>query len=173
MRFLLFLSAPRLVLVIFAFLVMYPAWAEDPVAEYEAIKRSSLKGFESVEVIVLAAEADSGCRQASDEQIQTEVEARLRRAGIQIGPGAASYLFVRVASVEALKELLCGFAVSVELQQVVLLARDMRIITFGVTWQQSGLGVAATSRIPEYLRRMLADIVDNFINDYLEQNPKQ
>jgi hypothetical protein len=168
-----FLSGPRFALRILALLIITPAWAEDPVAEYEAIKRSSLKGIESVSVIVLASEADSGCRQVSDEQIQTEVEARLRRAGILIGPGAASYLFVSVASVEALKELLCGFAVSVELQQVVLLARDMRVMTFGMTWHQGGLGVAATSRIQEYLLRMLADIVDNFINAYLEQNPKK
>jgi len=32
---------------------------------------------------------------------------------------------------------------------------------------------AATSRVPVYLWRMLADIVDNFINTYLGQDPKK
>ena len=167
-----FLSGPRFALGILALLVIAPAWAGDPVAEYKAIKRSSLKGIESLDVIVLASEGDSGCRQVSEEQIQTDVEARLREAGIRIGPGGATYLFISTASVEALEELLCGFAISVELQQLVLLARDPQIVTFGMTWHQGGLGVAATSRQHEYLRQMLADIVDNFIVAYLEQNPK-
>ena len=173
MRVLPCLPSPRLSLGILALLVMAPAWAQDPATEYEAIKRSSLKGIESIEVIVLASETDLACRQVSDEQLETEVEAQLRWAGIHIDPAATSFLFVSVASVEALKELLCGFVVSVELQQVVLLARDTRIMTFGMTWHQGGLGVVATSRSPEYLRRMLAGIVTNFIDAYREQNPKQ
>jgi len=165
-------SAFRLVLGLLALLIMAPAWADDPVAEYNAIKRASLKGIESVEVVVLAARSDSECRQLSAEQLETATEAQLHEAGIPLGPGAASYLFVSVTSVEALTNLLCGFAVSVDLQQVVVLVRDMRITTFGTTWHQGGLGVAAIEKHPEYLRRMLAALVDEFITAYLEQNPK-
>ncbi len=166
-------SGPRLVLGILAFLLLPPAWAEDPVEKFKAIKRASLKGMESVEVIVLAASEESRCPGLPDEQVQTDVEDRLREAGIQLGPGSASYLIVTVVSVPALPDMLHAFLVSVDLQQVVLLARDKRILTFGATWHLGGMGVAATSRLPEYPRQMLATIVDQFIDDYRKENPTQ
>ena len=173
MRLLAFLSGPRLALGILALLFTAPVWAEDPAAEFDAIKRSSLKGIESLDVIVLEAPAESRCPDLPDKQVQTDVETQLRQAGISIGPGsAAAYLFVSVVSVAAARGRLYGFAVSVDLQQVVLLARDPRILTFGTTWHQGGMGVAGILRIPEYPRRMLAQIVDELITDYLEQNPK-
>lgn len=167
-----FFSGPRFALRILALLIITPAWAEDPVAEFNAIKRSSLKGIKSVEVIVLATEAESRCPDLTDEQVETDVETQLRQADIPIDPDSTAFLFVSVVSVAVLKGHLYGFAVSVDLQQVVLLARDLRIMTLGTTWHQGGMGVAGTSKIPEYPRRMLAHIVDQFINDYREQNPK-
>jgi hypothetical protein len=107
------------------------AWADDPSAEFEAIKRASPKGIESVDVIVLGTEVASGCSPFPYDSTHTTVEARMERAGIRISPSPTAYLFVRVASVEALDGLLCGFAVSVELQQIVRLARNPDITTFG------------------------------------------
>ncbi len=97
------------------------------------------------------APGDSACRQISADQLEADVEGRLRRAGVPIGPGTASYLFVRLGSIEPLKETLCAFTVPVELQQVVVLVRDTRIMTFGMTWHQAGLGGGrhqANRRIP-------------------------
>src|SRR5512147_1671108 len=166
-------SVFRLALGLVALFVLAPAWAEDPVAEYNAIKRASLKGIESLNVIVLAAKADSGCQRVSDEEIETEVEARLEHAGIPLAPDPVAYLFVSLVSVEPLKDLLCGFVVSVELQHVVRLVRDMRIMTFGMTWHRGGLGFASTSSTPHDIRRLLANLLDEFVAAYLEQNPKQ
>jgi len=168
-----FLTVPRLTLGLLALLLLAPAWAADPVAEYEAIKRASLKGIESLNVVVVAAKADSGCDRVSDEEIETEVEVRLERAGIPLAPDPVAYLFVSLASVEPLKDLLCGFVVSVEVQHVVRLVRDMRIMTFGMTWHRGGLGFASASRTPEDVRRLLATLVNEFITVYLEENPKQ
>jgi len=172
MRVLPYPSAFRLALGLLALLLTTPAWAADPVAEYEAIKRASLKGIESLNVVVVAAKAASGCDRVSDEEIETEVEARLERAGIPLAPDPVAYLFVSLVSVEPRKDLLCGFVVSVELQHVVRLVRDMRIMTFGMTWHRGGLGFASTSRTPDDVRRLLATLVDEFITVYLEQNPK-
>jgi hypothetical protein len=172
MRCRLFRACLRLALGLLALLLLAPAWAADPVAEYEAIKRASLKGIESLNVVVLAAKLDSACHRVSDEDIETEVEARLERAGIPLAPDPVAYLFVSLASVEPLKDLLCGFVVSVEVQHVVRLVRDMRIMTFGMTWHRGGLGFASTSRTANDVRRLLAALVDEFITVYLEQNPK-
>jgi hypothetical protein len=160
-----------LALDLLVLLITTPAWAAVPAAEYEAIKRASLKGIESLNVIVLAAKADSGCRRVSDEEIETEVEARLERAGIPLRADPVAHLFVSLVTVEPLKDLLCGFVVSVELQHVVRLVRDMRIMTFGMTWYRGGLGFAGISKTPEDVRRLLATLVDEFITAYLEQNP--
>lgn len=173
MRCLPFLSGLGFALGILALFLVTPAWAEEPTAIFEAIKRASLQGIESVEVIVVATEAEVRCPDLPDAQVRTDVEDRLQRAGIQIGPGSKAYLFVSVVSVPALEDVFYAFAVSVDLQQLVRLSRDMRILTFGTTWHLAGLGVASSSKMPEYPRQLLADIVDRFINDHLEQNPKQ
>jgi hypothetical protein len=165
------LSAFRLALGFLALFVLAPAWAEDPIAEYNAIKRASLKGIESLNVIVLAAKVDSGCHRVSDEEIETEVETRLEQAGIPLARDPVAHLFVSLVTVEPLNDVLCGFVVSVELQHLVRLVRDMRIMTFGMTWHRGGLGFASTSRTPEDLRRLPATLVDEFIAAYLEQNP--
>jgi len=158
---------------VLALLVLTPAWAEDPVAEYEAIKRASLNGLESLEVIVPPLNMDAGCRRVSPEELQAEVEARLDDAGIQVGLGTATHLIIAVTAFEPVKDLLCGFGITVALQQLVLLVRDPRIMTFGVTWEHAGLGVAAPARVAEHLRRMLAHMVEEFIAIYRDQNPKQ
>lgn len=102
----------------------------------------------------------------------TRYPAPPQRTGIPIGPAAASYLFVSVPSVEALTNVLCGFAVSVEPRQVVVLLRDQHITTFGTTWHQGGLGIVATVKHPKYLQGMLATVVGEFITACREQNPR-
>lgn len=162
-----------LVLGLLALLIIAPAWAEDPIAEYEAIKRASLKGLESFEVIVPPLNMDAGCRTVSPEELQAEAEARLDDAGIQVGLGTATHLLIAVTAFEPVKDLLCGFSMTVALQQVVLLVRDPRILTFGVTWEHAGVGVAAPARVAEHLRRMLAHMVEEFIAIYRDQNPER
>jgi hypothetical protein len=163
---------PCVALALLVLLGMAPAWADDPAEEFEAIKRASLKGIESVDVIVLGTEVASGCSPFPYDSTHTTVEARMERAGIRISPSPTAYLFVSVAAVEALDGLLCGFAVSVELQQIVRLARDPDITTFGTTWHKAGLGIAGTSSIPEFPQHMLTALVDHFIAAYREQNTK-
>ena len=90
MRVLARLSGPGLALGLLALLVAAPAWAADPTAEYEAIRRASLKGIDSLEVIVPPPRGGSGCGPVSTDHIQTKVEARLERVGIRVGPAAAS-----------------------------------------------------------------------------------
>ena len=165
-------AVSRVVLGCLALLVLAPAWAEDPGAEYEAIKRASLKGLEALEVVVPPLNMDAGCRPVAPEDLQAEVEARLDDAGVLLGPSMAARLVIGVTATEAVKDLLCGFTVTVAVQQVVLLLRDTDIMTFGVTWQHAGLGVSPPGRVAERVRHMLTHIVDEFIAIYRDQNPK-
>ncbi len=163
----------RLVLGGLALLVLAPAWADDPVAEYDAIKRASLKGLASLNVLVPPLNMEAGCRRVSSEELQAEAEARLDDAGIPLGPGTATHLLITVTAFEPVTDLLCGFSMTVALQQVVLLVRDTRIMTFGVTWEHAALGVATPARVAEHLQRMLAHMVEEFIAIYRDQNPER
>jgi hypothetical protein len=173
MRYRISLAVRCFALGVLALLVPAPAWADDPVAEYEAIQRASLKGLESLEVIVPPLNMDAGCRRVSPEELQAEVEARLDDAGIPVGLGTATHLILTVTAFEPVKDVLCGFGITVALQQLVLLVRDPRIMTFGVTWEHAGLGIATPARVADHLRHMLAHMVEEFIAIYRDQNPKQ
>jgi len=96
-----------------------------------------------------------------------------RRAGIPVASSATSYLFVSFASVNAFPDLLCSLAVSLELQQIVVLVRDTTITTIGTTRHQGGLGVVATGPPHStYLRGMLVALVEEFIRACRAQNAK-
>ncbi len=164
-------AAVHLALGLLPLVFLTHAWAADPAAEYHAIKARSLKGIAEVDVVVLPPKADPGCPPPAAEQIETEVETHLQQDGVPVGEDAVAYLFVSVASVAALPNLLCGFAVSLELQQVVSLVRDTTITTFGMTWHKNGLGVVTKGKYPPYVQGMLTALVDEFISAYLAQNP--
>lgn len=166
-------SGACLALGFIALVFVCPAWAKDPAAEFEAVKSASLEGIESLDVMVITPRADSGCHHVAPEQIETAVEARLQRAGIPLDPEPDAYLFVSLGSMEPLRDLLCGFVVSLELHQVVFLVRDTRIATVGITWRRTGFGVTTTAQTPDTLQGVLANLVDHFIAEYREQNPNQ
>jgi hypothetical protein len=165
------LVGPRLALGLLALLVTAPAWADELIVDVDDLKRAAFKGITSVYVMVMAPEPGTRCPDLTDEQVRTDVEAQLRQAGIRTDANASSFLLINVGAVEAITNVLYSVTVSVELTEVVLLARDKRIMTLGATWHQVGLGIAGTSSLPEYPRKLLADILDRFIHAYRDQNP--
>ncbi len=172
MRFPPILTAPRLALSLSIFiLAVGPTWATNPSADFEALQRASLKGIDSVGVVVMIPRTVPGCDPLSPQQIQTDVTARLHRPGVPTSPDPAAFLSISVTAVAATENLLCGFAVSVDLYQIVFLVRDIRIASVGVTWHQGALGVVARTQTPAYLQKVLAILVEHFIAAYLEQNP--
>jgi hypothetical protein len=118
--------------------------------------RRTLKGIKAVGVIVekLREEAPKGL---TEEQLQNDVELRLRNAGIAIIPsnqenqGAAPYLYVMVNSIQLPDSVQYVYAVGIELNQVVKIARDMRIVAVATTWDKGGTG--CTSRARKHSRR--------------------
>jgi len=133
--------------------------------------RRTLKGIKAVGVIVeeLRKEVPSGL---TKRQLQTDVELRLRKAGITVissNQEAAPYLYVRVNSIQLPNSIQYVYAVGVELNQTVKLARDMTKTSVATTWDKGGTG--CTSR-PGGIRDGVADYVDQFITAYLSVNPK-
>jgi hypothetical protein len=159
-------SLPTLALGIALPLLTAPAWAQDGAAQ-----RATLKGVTVVEVVVEAmdpvAEQDGLVR----SQLQTEVELRLRQAGIPVGPTPTGHLYVKVDTERSDRGQTYAYNVAVQYVQQVVLARDPHAPIFVTTWDTGGVGLIAASRLRE-VRQDVTNYVDQFIKAYLEQNPK-
>jgi hypothetical protein len=142
-------------------------------------ERQSLKGLKGVYVLVedLKAEAErDGLNQAS---IRTDVELKLRQAGITVltkaeaeaAPGAPC-LYISVDTKGSQSESLYGVSMKVELKQNVRLDRDPSMWLPGVTtWSVEAVGTVGRGKLRN-LRDRVKDYADRFINAYLSVNPK-
>ncbi len=98
------------------------------------------------------------------QQLQNDVELRLRKAGIdvisanQANHAAAPYLYVRVNAIKLPNSVQYVYAVGIEFNQIVKIARDTRIIAVATTWDKGGTG--CTSR-PESIRTALRSTLTN------------
>ena len=133
-------------------------------------KQEALVGLKGVEVIVEARDYKGESGGLSRDQIQTDVELRLRKAGIRVltkkergeTPGQPD-LYVVVST------YFYAYLIEVGVREVVTLARGFEAP--GTIWQTGLLGGVGTER-KRMIRESVGDQVDMFINDYLAANPK-
>jgi hypothetical protein len=149
--------------------------------------KETLKGIGAVSVVVENLSDDAIQGGLTMEQLQTDVEVKLRTAGIRIydqsdaSPEATSeyyangapYLYVRVSANAS--DIAPTFAVDVEvkLSEFVRMYDDPSKVTMAPIWQTPGfIGLVGTNWFQEDVRQKVKDEVDVFINDYLTVNPK-
>jgi hypothetical protein len=117
-------------------------------------------------------------------QVQSDVEARLRKAGVQvlsmeenekIQPLRKPYLYIRINSrnLTSRKESI-AFNIGIALNQQVTLRApsDSKKCFFAPTWYTSVVGAAGRKNIQEILDAV-QDLTDKFIQAYLKANPKE
>jgi hypothetical protein len=162
-----FLPRGRIVLGVAALLLLHlPVWADTP------DERASLKGLGAVAVMVGILGPNWEGNGLTVSQLQTDVELRLRQGGIRVTHEARGYLTVNVTIA---KGEAGTYAVNIllRLNQMVRLERNLQNIpNLGTTWQTDDLFLIGAGRLRD-VRSKVADLVDKFINAYLEQNPKQ
>lgn len=143
-------------------------------------ERKSLKGLSGIEVEVYL--DDPKVAEALKGKIQTDVELRLRKAGVRVvehsaipeGQPSLQITINLLADDGAPKYV---FVSSVRLRQFVVTSADFdrpvsqRNYLKVVTWGVESLGTVGRSKI-ETIRDTVNDEVDMFINAYLSQNPK-
>ncbi|SRR5579864_486967 len=141
--------------------------------------RKSLTGLHAVAVLVenLRPEVESaGLARAT---IQTDAELKLRLAGIRVlaidrhraEPGAP-VLYIN-ANVSMGSDGMWGYSLHVALVQEVQLVRNPAMIVPAETWSTDGAGAYTSSHtIPDSVRSAVKDSIDQFVNAYLEVNPK-
>ncbi len=147
--------------------VSAPAW---PLNTPEA--RASLKGIPQVRVNVVPPDVEGDG--LTKEQLQADVEQRLRQAGIALAPmtvGEAPVLWVVLAIDKVPGLAFYAASIRVELFQFVRVSRNM--VGLGApTWGLEGIGSVPVDD-PAELRSWAQAFVDRFIEAYLEQNPRQ
>lgn len=149
-------------------------------AAADEIERSSLKGLKGFVVLVERLRADAENNGLTTDSIRTDVELRLRQAGITVYPSvrddpspAKAYVYVNI-NLRAANGTATGLfaaSVSVELQQW-LRSRVSDLEFPGATWSRGTIVTVGASHLRD-IRDTVKDRIDEFINDYLAANPKQ
>lgn len=137
-------------------------------------KQKALVGLKGVLVVVEDIRPQAEPLDLTIDQIQTDVELRLRKAGLRVltvlemleTPGRP-YLYVNVNPI--IWSGICACAIEVNLRETVMLARGLK--TQGSIWDERSAGFVRKENIRQ-IRDRISDEVDKFINDYLAANPK-
>jgi hypothetical protein len=141
------------------------------------IDQKALVGLKGVHVLVEAISPEVERIGLTRNQLQTDVELRLRKAGVRVltqkecfeTPGMPYlYVLIHIGFIKHLDGYI--FATTVSLKQTVRLAGGGQ--TIGSIWEGRGLGFVGPEKIGQ-IRGMINDRVDDFINDYLAANPKK
>ncbi len=158
----------RSLLVVGLLLGVSPAFAAGP------LERENLKGLQGVFVLVEGIDKDAQNAGLSEDTIQTDVELRLRLAGIKVlteaeclkTPGYP-YLYVNLNATNRANSLI--YSIGIDLNQRVTLARDPSTVTHASTWHTGSVGIGGV----EFIRNAIKSNIDVFLNDYLAANPKK
>jgi len=139
-------------------------------------RKETLKGLKGFDVLVEELNSDIEKDGLHRSSIQTDVELKLRMAGIKVlteeeGKREDTYLYIRVSSVKY-KDSMYSYRIGVEFCQYVYLYRDTDIHCYATTWRIGKIGLLGVNRVKE-IRDTIKDMIDQFINDYLAVNQKE
>jgi hypothetical protein len=161
--------------VVLAVLASLIGWQAAIAAE----SRESLRGLTGVYVLVESLSEEAERDGLSRNQLQTEVELRLKQAGINVqseeeainSPGTP-YLYVSVSEYKGRDIPVYAFCVDLQLNQGVQLERNLATRLRVSTWAVPGhVGMVGVGKL-RTVRKTVADQVDKFISNYLAVNPK-
>lgn len=145
---------------------------------------ASLKGLEGVEVLVEELKNELENFNVTAIQIQSDVEAKLRMAGIKVLSKEENekiqvfrkpYLYIRINSYKPPggREVV-AFNMEVALKQQVVLSGDHKAFGkpfYAPTWYTSVIGIVGWKNIST-IRESANSLTDQFIEAYLSMNPK-
>jgi hypothetical protein len=152
--------------------------AADASQRWQERARASLQGLPGVYVLVESIDSEAERDGLTMAQVQTDVELRLRKAGIQVltkegwqaTPGTP-YLYVNISLLKDSLSPRYFFEIRVQLLQDAYLVRELSSWST-VTWERRVMGrvsIASLRSIRDHVR----DMVDAFVNDFLAANPSR
>jgi hypothetical protein len=155
-----------------------------PAESFPLSSMESLKGLKGVEVLIEELSPDLENFNLTMIQIQTEVEAKLRTAGIEIlskeenervQPLSKPYLYIKISSHKpAARRELIAFNVGIGLNQQVVRRSHYsgKQCFYSPTWYTSNVGTAGRKNITDIID-VVKEVTEKFISAYLNANPKQ
>jgi hypothetical protein len=138
------------------------------------IERASLTGLTTISVVVEALAPIAEKNGLTTAALQTDVERRLRQAGINVTPDADAYLYVHITVADPGASLPLPYIVDVSLMQEVTLPRGLKTRTplQCPTWSLNRLGMSSADRVRTPVTDRVTEFVDQFIRAYQSVNPK-
>ena len=144
------------------------------------MNRSTLQGLKGIKVLVedLAPEVER--EGLVKNQIQKEIEVKLRTAGINIlnqeeatrAPGEP-YLYLNInINLPKGEEAICSYSIDIALIQNVTLVQNPKQTTYAITWSTGGVGLIAKKSLSQ-LRESVEDVVEIFMKAFFSVNPKK
>jgi len=162
-----FLARNQFGLTMAALFLTVSAWAGDTPRDRASLKNISAMQV-GVEKIQSGAERDGLTR----SQTQTDIETRLRQSGITLDPSSPYLLYVAINTVRDPASPSYAYNVAVTFHQGVSLPRSPKSQHLAATWSVSRIGLVSVDHLRD-VRSEVADLVNQFISAYREQNAKQ
>ena len=176
----------RFVKITICFFAIFLSLLLSPEKTFPVSCAESLKGLKGVEVLVEELKADLENYNLTAIDIQTDVESKLREAGIQVlskeeneknQSSHKPYLYVKIDSCKPTwrKEVI-AYHIEIALKQLVTIpsehAQFYEKPFYAPTWYKSQLGVIFPRDIFK-IRDEVNALMDKFIASYLRFNPKK
>lgn len=160
--------------LILAFSLLTVALAREP-ASAQVPERESLKGLNGVLLVVEDLHQDARTIDLTRQSIVNLIESRLSDAGIPIlsiqerlADPRKPYLYVNCNVMFVPDVELATFSVDVETHQLVTLKTGEDVVA--LTWAKSYLGVRGKEKAAQKIRDVIAQLIDQFVADFLAVN---
>lgn len=142
-------------------------------------KQLSLAGIKTLCVFVQELTEETKKAGLTREQIQTDVERRLKREGIRVVSeeecaelAGSPVLYVNISAPKMKYTAAFVYHIDLGLLQKVALVRDPKIRIMGVTWTRGRLGYCPERTFVTSVRETVEYLMDEFVEDYLAANRK-
>ena len=140
-----------------------------PAAAQDEIERENLTDLREVNVVVEDPASDAVSAGLDRRAIETAIEQRLEERGVPLGNSrSAADLYVNIDTFRGSTGLY-AYCIEVSVQQLVTIESN-QLRTLADVWQLGSLGTVGEGNLPG-VESVVMQIVDLFIDDYLEMNP--
>jgi len=144
----------------------------------ESKERNTLRGAGALKVFVRLRTGDAAATRLgiTQDQLQTDLEKKLQKAGIPLSKNAGSYLVLSVSILSISHPTVQGILAYVStahlkfLQGATLEANGQRATV--TTWDEVRFGAMSPAKnLDQRIRGSIGGLADKFIEDYLAENP--
>lgn len=142
-------------------------------------KQLSLAKIDALYVFVQGLTEETKREGLTTEQIQSEVEDKLKQLGVRIVSeeeglkiAGSPVLYVNISANKRTRTPAFVYHVDVGVLQRVTLVREPRIRPMSITWNKGQLGYCPSISLAKSLRGTVGYLMDRFQEDYQAANPK-